>query len=131
MASRQPYTADEVRQAWQYHQNADHIQHQRHIVFVLVETILFSAFGRTEPQVPNWIVALAGVLVAGLWCGVANTLEYRLDAMRRVLEMDRIWKEYIEAVSTQNLLGGRLVFNWILPILTVLLWAAVWLATRH
>lgn len=116
------YTDDDRRRAWLYHQNADQIQHQRHIIFVLIETILFAAFGQTTPNVLAWIVAVVGMVVAALWCGVASMLERRLDAMRDVLKSDPIWNRYTDAVSMRHPLGGRRVFNVWLPSLTIALW---------
>lgn len=127
MPEPQRYTDDELDRAWRYHSNADSIQHQRHIVFVAIETILFAAFGRTEPQIPDGLIAIVGAAIALIWCGVANTLELRLKAMRDILKADRIWQEYIGAVSTYyNPLGGFIVFNWVLPLITFVLWAVLW-----
>lgn len=118
-------TADKasLRSAWRYHQNADSIQHQRHIIFILAQTIFFGGFAGSarEPNV-QWLVVALGSVSAILWCGVANTLERRLDAMRTVLKADPVWRRYKGAVSGSHLLGGRAVFNWWLPILTFLAW---------
>jgi hypothetical protein len=114
-----------VNSAWRYHQNADTIQHQRHIIFILAQTIFFTGFAVSKNQLIQGLVLGLGLAFAFLWWRVACLLEKRLDAMRAILREDPIWQIYIDAVKQKALFGGRCVFNWWLPGLTFLGWISV------
>lgn len=114
---------EEVRRAWQYHAKADDLQHQRHIIFVLAQTIFFLCFAALgRDSILAGFLPPLGIVFAILWWRVADLLEVRLDAMRKLLKADRVWEIYIDAASQRDLFGGRHVFNHWLPVLTILSW---------
>ena len=118
-------TDDKVHWAWRLHRNADSLQHQRHSMFILGQSIFFAAFGTNieTPGAFRHVVAALGVSWAILWIVVAFSLERRLDAMRKILrEHNNTWNEYEASVAIKHLGGGRIVLGVILPLLVVAAW---------
>ncbi|MDO8496821.1 MAG: hypothetical protein Q7S43_05220 [bacterium] len=113
------FLTPERDRAWALQKNADYMQHQRHTIFLLAQTFLFLGIA-SQPNPPQirYVLAAFGSVLAVLWCIVANRLEKYMDKMRKVMEGDPVFDEYDKAVGRRDPLGGRLVFNFYLPIST-------------
>lgn len=124
---------DEQNMAWEYHKNADYMQHQRHTIFLLAETFLFLAFVQPEePFLMRAVLALLGFWFAVLWRIVAERLEARLEAMRKILLKAPAGEDYWSAAQRNDFFSGRGVFNKLLPVSTALGWILLFIiaATR-
>jgi hypothetical protein len=119
---------DRVHWAWRLHRNADSMQHQRHMMFIVGQSIFFAGFVTATaydrvPAVFCYVLGGVGLTQAILWMVGSNMLEKRLDAMRRILTAENpTWREYQQAVSLYHPFGGRVVFNWYLPLATIVAW---------
>ena len=120
------FTTPERDRAWELQKNADNIQHQRHTIFLLAQTFLFLGIA-SQPDPPQfrYVLVVFGSVLAILWCVVANRLEVRMDRMRKTLEGDPVFDDYDKAVGRNDPFSGRLVFNFYLPISTLLSWLAI------
>jgi hypothetical protein len=70
---------DDRERAWAYYQHADNLQHQRHSIFIVAQSIFFAAYAQ-DPAGVGPIVAAVGIVYAVIWWYLSQRLSDGMDA---------------------------------------------------
>jgi hypothetical protein len=119
--SPEPPTSDQISKAWMYYQHADSLQHQRHNIFILAQTILTAAYvGFAQAPTPTKVLlATIGAAYALMWFMLTERVSKGMDALSdKYLEEDedKIYKHYLDSLGWMP--SGRTILNRIMPIST-------------
>jgi len=123
--------------AWSYYQHADTLQHSRHNIFIVAQSIFFAVYaaGLNENSVRH-VVVVMGIAYSLLWFTLSERLHRGMTALndtylepnqaKRIVG-DPTYGCYLRGLDRWPIpLSGRLVLNVLLPFLTVIAW--LWLA---
>ena len=117
---------DEAQRAWVYYQHADNLQHQRHNIFILAQTILVAAYTAfaQAPWYTKVLIASIGALYALLWWRLAERVSKGMDNLSDKLKnADPIYNDYLDSLGPG--FSGRTILNQIIPISTLIAWVVM------
>lgn len=117
---------EDIKTAWVYYQHADSLQHQRHNIFILAQTILTAAYiGFAQaPLLTKVLLASIGAAYALMWFLLAERVSKGMTALSfKYLEKDEVYKHYLDSLG--SMLSGRTILNRIMPISTFIAWGIV------
>lgn len=128
-------TSEETHQqkaAWEYYQHADNLQHSRHNIFIVAQSIFFTAYATASKDVAVWPVIVAlGIVTGVLWLCLSERLYAGMKALsegylepneKKKVTGDPIYGEYLSALAKSRLPSGRFILNIALPGITVAAW---------
>ena len=135
MSSINPLTEQRER-AWAYYQHADNLQHQRHNIFIVAQSIFFAAYAQDASGVGP-IVAVLGIIYGVLWWYLSQRLSDGMTALSKLyLEPsqggggDEVYGIYLAGIKSNKYFSGRTILNVVVPWLAVAAWLAVWVRTK-
>lgn len=117
---------EDIKTAWVYYQHADSLQHQRHNIFILAQTILTAAYvGFAQaPTQTKVLLASIGAAYALMWFMLAERVSKGMTALScKYLEKDMVYKHYLDSLGWMP--SGRTILNRIMPISTFIAWGIV------
>lgn len=129
---------DDLQRAWDYYQHADNLQHQRHNIFIVAQSILFATFVQECSKVGP-VVAFVGITYALLWWWLSERLSDGMYGLaERYLKKSAPYIVYLDGLDTPTKvprriipkcvirrLSGRTVLNVIVPGLSLVAWVLI------
>ena len=116
---------DQAR-AWDLYKHMDILQHQRHSIFIVAQSIFFAAFAAAHKNSPavGLVVVVVGVLYALLWFFLAYRLGKGMESICKqyIQPNSPIWATFESGLKRGGPLSGHLVLNVLFPWLTLLAW---------
>ena len=114
--------------AWQYYVHADNLNHQRHGIFMLAQSIFFAAFASSSFST-GVVLAVVGVCSALLWNVSSTRLQSGLEYfLKKKSDNDELMQGYFDALNENNRVHAKYVFHWIFPWMFVAAWIAlIWI----
>ena len=124
MPNRNPDTDQAL--AWDIYKHMDILQHQRHSISIVAQSIFFAAYAAAHMNSPavGSVVADVGLVYAVLWFFLAYRLGKGMESVRKqYIEQDNpIWATFESGLKQGGPLSGHLVLNVLIPLLTILAW---------
>ena len=117
---------DDAQRAWLYYQHADNLQHQRHNIFILAQTILAAAYAgfAQAPWYTKVLIASIGAFYALMWWLLTERVSKGMNCLSNKLkEADPIYQSYLDSLGRG--ISGRTILNKIIPISTLIAWVVV------
>jgi hypothetical protein len=120
-----PPTQDQIDKAWLYYQQADNLQHQRHAVFIVAQSIFFAAFTQA-PTLLRYTVAAVGALLCVLWWYITERVSDGMTELNNnYLAKDDVYPTYLIGLERRKTTSGRFILNKALPWVTFVAWGVL------
>lgn len=102
--------------AWSYYQHADNLQHQRHNIFVVTQSIFFAAFAQA-PDYVAYVLIIVGIFYAILWSRASERMSDGMAAIsRKYIEPgNEVYTDYLLGLDRKIRTSGRTTMNLLIP----------------
>ena len=123
--------SSEQQRAWDYYKHADNLMHQRHAIFIVVQSIFFTAYATAAVNgMPDkrlqYTVAIGGIIVSICWSWLSERLYEGMAALtHQYLEKDAIYNTYLKSLPVWKWADARSVLHYYIPALTIIAWSVL------